>query len=206
MDYLYEGEGYFMIELATAIKEVTETSKMLSRLMPDYFKELPSAIGENIYDVVDLSEKKMLSMEEKLKIKEESDWSDEIVDQIKSMEEYEIYKEAELKSEKIEGRECLQRTDIDYSAKDPFGNTNLERMQKGLPPIVDGKSLELHHIGQKMDSPLAELKIEEHRGQGKDAILHDKTKETEIDRNEFKKERESHWKERAEQLINERGE
>ena len=79
-------------------------------------------------------------------------------------------------------------------------------MQKGLPPIVDGKSLELHHIGQKMDSPLAELKIEEHRGQGKDAILHDKTKETEIDRNEFKKERESHWKERAEQLINERGE
>lgn len=159
MDYLYEGEGYFMIELATAIKEVAETSKMLSRLMPDYFKELPSAIGENIYDVVDLSEKKMLSMEEKLKIKEESDWSDEIVDQIKSMEEYEIYKEAELKSEKIEGRECLQRTDIDYSAKDPFGNTNLERMQKGLPPIVDGKSLELHHIGQKMDSPLAELKL-----------------------------------------------
>ena len=81
-----------MIELATAIKEVTETSKMLSRLMPDYFKELPSAIGENIYDVVDLSEKKMLSMEEKLKIKEESDWSDEIVDQIKSMEIYQILK------------------------------------------------------------------------------------------------------------------
>ena len=40
------------------------------------------------------------------------------------MEEYEIYKEAELKREKIEGRECLQRTDIDYSGKDPFGNTN----------------------------------------------------------------------------------
>ena len=38
------------------------------------------------------------------------------------------------------------------------------------------------------------------------AFEEEETKETEIDRNEFKKERESHWKERAEQLINERGE
>ena len=109
-----------MIELATAIKEVAETSKMLSRLMPDYFKELPSAIGENIYDVVDLSEKKMLSMEEKLKIKEESDWSDEIVDQIKSMEEYEIYKQADVHEKIVDGRPCLCKDiDMDLKYMDP---------------------------------------------------------------------------------------
>lgn len=55
----------------------------------------------------------------------------------------------------------------------------------------------MHHIGQKPDSPLAELTTEEHRGAGNDTILHDKQKESEIDRNEFAKERKEHWKNRA---------
>lgn len=37
-------------------------------------------------------------------------------------------------------------------------------------------------------SPLAELTTQEHRGKGNDTILHDKQKETEIDRGEFAKE------------------
>ena len=71
-------------------------------------------------------------------------------------------------------------------------------MEQGLPPLnKDGEPIELHHIGQKANGPLAELTQDEHRGKGNDGILHDKNKETEIDREEFRKERNVHWKERS---------
>lgn len=68
---------------------------------------------------------------------------------------------------------------------DLMGRTDFRNLSKG------------DVIGQKPDSPLAELTMEEHRGAGNDTILHDKTKETEIDRNEFGKERREHWKDRV---------
>lgn len=108
-----------------------------------------------------------LTDEEKAKIKEETGWSDEIIDAISSMEEYEIYKKAGLVEAEINGRKCLIRTDIDWDQKDAMGRTNRERAEQGLPPInKDGKVIELHHIGQHSDSPLAELTTEEHRGKG----------------------------------------
>ena len=49
-----------------------------------------------------------------------------------------------------------------------------ERMKNGLSPLTKkGDTVELHHIGQKQDSPLAELATQEHRGKGNYAILHD---------------------------------
>lgn len=129
---------------------------------------------------------------------------DEVLDEA-SEEEKAIYDGANLEKGEVNGREVLQRTDIDYDAVDSLGRMNLERMQHGMPPLVDGKPIELHHIGQNSDSPLAELTVEEHRGPGNDGILHDKTVESDIDRQEFKKEREDHWKERAAQVLEERG-
>lgn len=122
-----------------------------------------------------------------------------------SKEEKEIYDDANLEGKEVNDRPCLARTDIDYDAVDGRGETNLQRMQDGKPPLVDGKPVELHHIGQKQDAPLAELTVDEHRGPGNDGVLHDKSVESEIDRNEFKKEREQHWKARAEEIIAERG-
>ncbi|KXY32634.1 HNH/ENDO VII family nuclease [Bacillus cereus] len=116
-----------------------------------------------------------------------------------------IYKDAGLELKEINGREVLQRTDIDYDAVDAFGQTNLERMAEGKAPLVDGKPIELHHIGQKMESPLAELTRNEHRGPGNDTILHDKLKESEINRTQFNAEKEAHWKTRAAQINIERG-
>lgn len=116
-----------------------------------------------------------------------------------------IYKDAGLELKEINGREVLQRTDIDYDAVDAFGQTNLERMAEGKAPLVDGKPIELHHIGQKMESPLAELTRMEHRGPGNDTILHDKLKESEINRTQFNAEKEAHWKTRAAQINIERG-
>ncbi|WP_253689874.1 HNH/ENDO VII family nuclease [Treponema denticola] len=140
-----------------------------------------------------------LTEDEKRELKEETGWSDEIIDSIGSKEEAEIYKKAGLKEAEINGKKCLIREDIDMNQKDELGRTNKERMENGQPPITkNGETVELHHIGQKADSPLAELTTQEHRGKGNDTILHDKQKESEIDRIAFSKERENHWEARAE--------
>ena len=145
-----------------------------------------------------------LTEDEKAKLKEETGWPDDIIDAIGSMEEAEIYKNANLQVAEINGKKCLIRTDVDLDQKDEFGRTNKERMENGQPPITkSGETIELHHIGQHADSPLAELTKQEHRGVGNDTVLHDKQKTSEIDRNEFKKEREQHWEDRAEISIKE---
>lgn len=140
-----------------------------------------------------------LTDEEKEKLRELTGWSDEILDAIGSWEEAEIYMKAGLKEVEINGKKCLIRDDIDLDQEDEDGITNRERMERGRPPITkNGEEVELHHIGQKPNSPLAELTMEQHRGVGNDTILHNKIKETEIDRNEFGKERRDHWKDRVE--------
>ena len=145
-----------------------------------------------------------LTDEEKEKLRELTGWSDEILDAIDSWEEAEIYMKAGLKEVEINGKKCLIRDDIDLDQEDEDGITNRERMERGRPPITnDGEEIELHHIGQKQNSPLAELTMEQHRGVGNDTILHDKIKATEIDRNEFGKERRDHWKNRVESMEGE---
>lgn len=168
--------------------------------------ELDSEVDDHYNEYIEHGENKDspenmqegLTEAEKEKLKEETGWSDEIVDSTRSVEEAEIYKNADLKEEDINGKKCLIRNDIDMEQKDEFGRTNKERMENGNAPLTErGETVELHHIGQKQDSPLAELTTQEHRGKGNDAILHDKQKETEIDRGEFAKERKQHWESRA---------
>lgn len=154
---------------------------------------------DNSEEQDDSGEKKGLTDEQKQEIKEKTGWSDEIIDSIGSMEEAEIYMNAGLQEAEINGKKCLIRGDIDLDQTDEDGISNRERMERGQPPLTkDGQEVELHHIGQKPDGPLAELTTQEHRGVGNDTILHDKNKDSEIDRNEFAKERKSHWKSRAE--------
>ena len=124
-----------------------------------------------------------------------------MLDSIGSEAEANIYEGADLEPTQINGKDALMRTDIDYDKKDIFGQTNLDRMNKGLAPLdAEERPVELHHIGQKQDSPLAELTQKEHRGKGNDNILHNKLKESDIDREGFNKERQEHWKARAEQV------
>lgn len=171
----------------------------LEQLEEKMNEAIDDQISENTSETDEAEENpEGLTDEEKAKIKEETGWSDEIIDAIGSMEEYEIYKKAELVEAEINGKKCLIHTDIDWDQKDAMGRTNRERAEQGLSPInKDGKVIELHHIGQHSDSPLAELTTEEHRGKGNDTILHNKTKESEIDRQVFAKERNDHWEARA---------
>ncbi len=140
-----------------------------------------------------------LTQEEKDTIKKETHWSNEVVDTMKSMDEYRVYKDAGLDEKEIDGRKCLVSPNIDMEQKDAFGRTNKERMEQGLAPLdKNGNPMELHHIGQHNDSPLAELTQDQHRGKDNYSILHDTKKESEIDRVSFNDERANHWKARAE--------
>ncbi|QHF43730.1 hypothetical protein PspS35_07910 [Pseudomonas sp. S35] len=129
----------------------------------------------------------------------------EVLDAIGSEAEAKIYEGANLEPAEVNGKPALIRTDIDYDQKDAMGTTNLDRMKSGRAPLdANGKPIELHHIGQKPDSPLAELTSAEHRGNGNDNVLHNKQKESEINREDFDKERKDYWKARAEQIENQR--
>ena len=161
-----------------------------------------------------LVENESLSPEKKEEIKEKTGWSDRIVDHIKSEEEASVYMDANLK----ENNGNLERTDIDWNAKVPqdridrmralYGDevadkwaskTNMDLIKEGKAPYgPDGERVNLHHIGQKADSPLAELTNTEHKKN--DGILHDKTKTSVIGREIFRAERQKYWMSRYEEL------
>lgn len=105
-----------------------------------------------------------------------------------------VYNNLDLKETKINNRRILRRENMyDINKIDSEGRTNLERMKQGLAPLDNNnRSIELHHIGQKMDSPLAELSYDEHKKYFGD--IHSNFTESEIDRAEFNKEKREYWK------------
>lgn len=167
-----------------------------------YITENAGESRENIHDG--------LTDQERIKVLEETGWSDKIIDSMGSLAEYEIYKNAGLEEKEIGENGGLIRTDIDWNKEwetgkydengNPVYETNEDRIKKGRAPLdMDGKPIELHHIGQRIDSPLAELTFEEHRCNGNDTILHDKTIETQAhgEGNNWDNERQDYWKSRA---------
>ena len=167
--------------------------------IPD-IKDLPLIDGESGMQPTDI---KPLPPASKAKLKEQG-YPDSVIDNIGSEEEKNIYENSGVTPKEVNERDALVKNDIDLTKEDDFGRTNLERMKQGLAPLdKDGNPIELHHVGQKMDSPLAELTRNEHRGKGNDTVLHNKQKESEINREDFAKERAEHWKARAEQLESE---
>lgn len=187
--------------LAEGLKELGSKSA-LGELAKNTPLESLSTLNEPIDNVYGLYAKEAsaegLTAKEKNDIGKETGWPDSILDNIRTSDEAEVYKKANLEVEKVGDKDCLVKTDIDYEKKDEFGRTNLERMKQGLAPLDEnGNSYELHHIGQKTDSPLAELTREEHRGTDNDMVLHDKTQDSAIDRYAFREERQKYWQERA---------
>lgn len=157
-------------------------------------------IGDDYSQSVNTSETEA----DRTEITENSEYSDEVNNRISSKEELEVYQKAGLKEENIDGRTCLVRDDIDMDYIDPkSGMTNQELMEKGRSPYdaKTGERIELHHIGQEYDSPLAELTADSEHGQYYSA-LH--TKETESWRSGEQKcnrynniDRPQHWISRA---------
>ncbi|WP_426779057.1 HNH/ENDO VII family nuclease [Pseudomonas aeruginosa] len=181
--------------------------------VPSKLALLAQETPDKSLNLADLDKPMLLTQENRLELPEVSaetrdrlenlGYPEEVLDVIGSEAEARIYEDANLEPAEVNGKDALIRTDIDYDQKDMFGNTNLERMQMGKAPLdTNGRPIELHHIGQKQDSPLAELTCSEHRGNGNDNVLHNKQKESEINREDFDKERKDYWKARAEQIEN----
>ena len=154
-----------------------------------------------------------LSSLERLYIRMQTGWSDVILDSIRSMNEARIYIRARLKEVRIDGRPALIRQDIDWSDYSIRRNTwlknkladydkwaeynNADLIGEGFPPRDrNGDPYELHHIGQRQDSPFAELTWNEHMGDGNNIILHQMGKESEIDRELFESEKSAYWQAR----------
>lgn len=208
--------------------EVTIPDQELNISLEVGTMEAPNEIEKNLEGYNSLPDEKLnesieqradegLSVEDRARIKAETGWSDEIVDNIKNVDEAQVYIDANLKE--VNGN--LERQDIDWTQKIPedriermrslYGDdvaerwkdkTNLDLIKEGKAPYgPDGKQINLHHIGQKADSPLAELTDTEHKTY--DGVLHDKTKDSEIDRTVFRDERQKYWQARYEEIQKE---
>lgn len=167
--------------------------------------ESPEAEGTpNLNEMTEVNEKVGLTNEEKVLIKNETGWSDEIIDHIESMEQYEIYKKAGLHEAEIDGRKCLVKDiDLDY-VDSKTGMTNRELMEKGRTPIDSktGEKIELHHMGQDYDGPFVELCENSEHGDGNHSVLHTKMEDSwrsnpEMENHYNNVDRPNHWKERA---------
>lgn len=187
-------------------EKVSEIRNGLGDKVPDFSKKIDSSNLESKTPAFSLTAKELnnnpdLQESEQKKVIDKSQFSESINESIKSEDELVIYQRAPLEERNINDEPALCRNDINLEKTDEMGQSNLERMDKGMPPLDrDGKPIELHHIGQKDDGPLAELSQQEHRGVGNNTILHDGTLECKINRVVFQKERSDHWKARAEQL------
>lgn len=186
--------------------ETTSRSSLMERYSVKADEQ--TAVNDSAEKEVSEDKNEGLTEEEKAKIKEETGWSDEIIENIQNMKQYEILKNAGLVEVEINGRKCLIKENIDLDYTDEDGVSNRDRIARGLAPLDSktGKPIELHHLGQKADSPLVELTEEEHRtgeyedGKKNQSLWHDRSVETEVhgEGNTWDQERKAHWKARSE--------
>lgn len=141
-----------------------------------------------------------LTMNEAAAIQKESGYPLDIIKQFKSVDEYNIYKNAGLKVSQVGNKSALIRNiDLNYKTSFPNGETmtNLEAMSKGYAPkYIDPSTrkelaYQLHHVNQNPNGTLAILTEAEH--QGNSSILNIFGKESEIDRSAFNVIRRQFW-------------
>lgn len=119
-----------------------------------------------------------LSLNEVAKIQKESKWPTDVIKSIKNMDQYNLYKQSNLKHVVIKNRNYLIKDiDLDYKVLQNDGKylTNRELMRIGSSPVdkITNEKIELHHLNQEIDGTLATLSFSEHRASSVNAILHD---------------------------------
>ncbi len=103
------------------------------------------------------------TMNQYAQIQQETGYPLDVIKQFHTMDEYQAFKNANLKPAVVGNKTALIKTDIDLTRVDAKGRTNLERMKQGLAPQdSNGVSYELHHVGQQKDGTLAIMSQVEH--------------------------------------------
>ena len=162
--------GLTLDEAAVIIKE--------SKLPANFVKQIHSM--DEYHELLVIAEKGGLTIQEMSNVCMGTGYPVELVKMFRHTKEGTIYfEQAGLYAESINGQTALIRT-IDLNYKSELAGktvTNLERMKQGYAAIdpASGKPFQLHHIGQKVDSPFAILSQFEHTGGGNNTILHDPT-------------------------------
>ena len=111
-----------------------------------------------------------LTMNQAALIQKESQLPLEFIKNFHSVDEYNVYKNAGLKYQKVNGKWAYTQ-DIDWEFKNADGITNAQLVAAGKAPVdKNGIPYELHHIGQMNDSPLAILTNNQHLGNH--SVLH----------------------------------
>ncbi len=143
-----------------------------------------------------------LTMNQVAVIQRESGYPLDVIKTFRTMDQYNICKEAGLVPQMINNRVALVRV-IDLDFIDDLSRTNLQRMRQGLAALdpSTGQAYQLHHIGQKMDSTLAILTRAEHMKNGNNQIWHIIDKVSEIDRISFAAQRSDFWRTLGETLV-----
>lgn len=128
------------------------------------------AAGEGLF-LKDASKKTGLSPQTVAKMQRESKYPPDVIMEFTKDEQYQILRDANVRTEIIDGRTALTRDiDLNYT-KD--GITNAQRMAKGKAPLdPTGKEYELHHLNQNPDGTLAILTKQEHMQNGNNKIWH----------------------------------
>ena len=113
-----------------------------------------------------------MSMNEIAKIQKQSNFTDATIKNLHSMDEFNVYRDANLIEYKINGRTLLLPKDMDWNFVDPAtGLPNRQLIEHGYNPVDPfGVKYEFHHVGQKTNSPLALLTHEQHHSN--DSKLH----------------------------------
>ncbi len=114
---------------------------------------------------------KGLTMNEAAMIQRDSKWSLDIIKNISSVEEYNLYKSSGLNQICLDGKYVLAQN-VDWNLVDKNGLTNYQRVvEKGLSPIdTSGTPFEVHHIRQSNSYAL--LTAEQHRYGENYRLLH----------------------------------
>lgn len=136
-----------------------------------------------------------LTMNQAALIQKTSKWPLDAIKNIHSMEEYNIYKEAKLIPTKLPDGELVFLRQIDWTLTDAYGRTNVQRVGANLAPIdATGTPFELHHVGQRADSPLAILSWAEHHSSGNYKVLHYAEQGKDISDAAWNKQKQDVWK------------
>ncbi|MFZ5635879.1 MAG: HNH/ENDO VII family nuclease [Pseudomonadota bacterium] len=108
-----------------------------------------------------------------------------------------------IKAKEFRGNKVYQRDDlINPRLLDSRGRSNLERMQKGLSPIgSDGKSLNLHHMLQSHNGPIAEMTANFHKGYHSIIHINPSSIPSGINRLAFDRWRASYWINRSRDFL-----
>jgi len=135
-----------------------------------------------------------LTMNQAAQIQKETKWDLKTISSLHSAEEADILKKANLTQLKVNDEIALVKK-IDWDMVDDLGRTNRERAAQNLAPWgPDKKPYELHHIGQKTDTPLSILTYTEHHDKNNYKILHYAEEGKNITDSEWNKQRNDFWK------------